>query len=135
MNTTRIFVTLYAVLMDQAIQQDPSKVYQALGKTIAAYRADLGLSQATLAKQLGVAQQLVAAFEAGTRRISVEDLLRLSIIFKVPVATLFTDGQDSKKPGPRPKLVVAYEKLTQFSEKDQGVILAMIDSLSAKTKE
>jgi hypothetical protein len=30
---------------------------------------------------------------------------------------------------------VAYEKLTQFSDKDQGVILAMIDSLSAKTKE
>jgi len=113
----------------------PSTLYLAIGGNISRFRKELSLSQAELAARLKVTQPHVASIETGKRRISIEDLFQVAEGLKIPVTALLPLEEDPKKPGPRPKLIVAYEKLAHLAEKDQGVILAMIDSLSAKTKE
>ena len=126
---------LYTCPMPEETRSQPSSLYVEVGRTISKFRKELDLSQSQLAKQVGIGQPLIASIELGTRRVSLEDLLKVCEALHVSVTELLPAPQAPKKPGPRPKLVVAYEKLTQLPEKDQGVILAMIDSLASKTKE
>jgi len=113
----------------------PSDLYLAIGGNISRFRKELALSQAELAARLKVTQPHVASIETGKRRISIEDLFEVAEGLKVPVTALLPLEEDTKKPGPRPKLAVAYEKLAELSEKDQGLVLGMIDSLASKPKE
>ena len=107
-----------------------------IGKNISRFRKELSLSQAELSSRIGLSQTHLASIEVGVRRISLEDLYKVTEAFKVSVAALLPSEEDPKKPGPRPKLTVACEKLTQLPEKEQSIVIALIDSLSsAKTKE
>lgn len=51
-------------------------------------RKSWGLSQASLAKELGVAQQTVAQWEKGTREPNIEMLIKISKFFKVSLDSL-----------------------------------------------
>lgn len=88
------------------------------------------MSQTELAIPLEITQPHMAGIETGRRRISLEALLKVCEVLHVSLLDLLPSPQDPKKPGPRPKLAVAYEKLTQLPEKEQNAVLVMIDSLS-----
>lgn len=125
--------SLYTHTMLTENRSRPGDLYLAIGANISRFRKELALSQAELAASLKVTQPHIASIETGKRRISIEDLFEVAQGLKVPVTALLPLDQDSKKPGPRPRLTLAYEKLTQLSDKDQALVLAMIDSLSSKS--
>ena len=53
------------------------------------YRKQLGLSQADIAKQLGVTFQQIQKYEAGLNRIGAGRLFQLASIFGIPMQELF----------------------------------------------
>jgi len=117
--------------MSEEKRSQPGSLYLEVGKNITRYRKELSLSQTELAPKIGISQTHLASIELGVRRISLEDLYKVARFFKISIADLLPSEVSSKKPGPRPKLAVAYEKLTGLSEKEQNAVMVMIDSLAA----
>lgn len=62
-----------------------------VGRTIAARRQALGLTQATLANRIGVSQQFVGNVEQGRQNLTLYTLLRFAEGLAVRVRDLFDD--------------------------------------------
>jgi len=62
--------------------------FRALGKHISQLRNEIGMTQAELARALGVSQQTVFAYELGDRRVNVLMLVKLARIFNTSVEEL-----------------------------------------------
>jgi len=65
-----------------------------IGRRVREAREQTGISQQQLAKMLGVARPTVSQIENGERKISANELIKLSEIFDIPVEILL----DFKKP-------------------------------------
>jgi transcriptional regulator with XRE-family HTH domain len=65
------------------IKQESGAYFRALGAHVSLLRK--GMTQAELARALGVSQQTVFAYELGDRRVSVLILAKLAKVFGVPV--------------------------------------------------
>ena len=65
------------------IKQESRAYFRALGAHVTRLRNEHGMTQAELARSLGVSQQTVFAYELGDRRISVLILVKLAKIFEV----------------------------------------------------
>lgn len=66
-----------------------SRVYfRALGKHIEVLRKEICMTQAELARAIGVSQQTIYAYETGDRRVSVLILAKLAPIFQISVEEL-----------------------------------------------
>jgi len=74
--------------MSAAIKQESRAYFRALGLHLSALRKQQGMTQAELARMLGVSQQTVFAYELGDRRVSVLTLTKLAETFEVPVEQL-----------------------------------------------
>ena len=61
-----------------------------IGPRIAALRKDAGMSQAELARELGVSPSAVGMYEQGRREPSAQTLVHLSKIFRVSTDYLLT---------------------------------------------
>ena len=66
-----------------------SPVDIAVGRNVRIWRMAKGLSQAALAKRLGVTFQQVQKYEVGSNRIGTGRLVKLAAILGVPIAALF----------------------------------------------
>ena len=62
--------------------------FRALGIRLAQLRKKLDMSQAELARILGVSQQTVFAYELGDLRVSVLMFIKLTHVFGVPIDEL-----------------------------------------------
>ena len=77
----------------------PSPVDVAVGRNVRIWRMAKGLSQAQLAKRLGITFQQVQKYETGGNRIPTGRLVRLATILGVPIAALF-EGTNATEPSP-----------------------------------
>jgi transcriptional regulator with XRE-family HTH domain len=68
--------------------RSPDHVDIEVGQRIRIYRKARGLSQTTLADQLGVTFQQVQRYENGTSRIGAGRLMRIAHVLGVPIAAL-----------------------------------------------
>jgi transcriptional regulator with XRE-family HTH domain len=68
--------------------RSPDHVDIEVGQRIRIYRKARGLSQTTLADQLGVTFQQVQRYENGTSRIGACRLMRIAHVLGVPIAAL-----------------------------------------------
>jgi len=68
--------------------KSPDHVDIEVGQRIRIYRKAKGLSQTTLADQLGVTFQQLQKYENGTNRIGAGRLMRIAQVLGVPVTTL-----------------------------------------------
>jgi transcriptional regulator with XRE-family HTH domain len=75
----------------------PSSIDIAVGRNVRIWRMAKGLSQAQLAKRLGVTFQQVQKYEVGANRIGTGRLVRLAAILGIPIAALF-DGAEGADP-------------------------------------
>lgn len=88
------------------------------------------MTQAELARALGVSQQTVFAYELGDRRVSVLILAKLAKVFEVPVEELM-----GMKISIRPKLRLSpagmrhAERLQQLRKTEQRFVKKIIDVL------
>jgi transcriptional regulator with XRE-family HTH domain len=75
----------------------PDAVDVTVGINLRIWRIARGLSQADLAKRLGITFQQVQKYEIGHNRISTGRLAKAAVILRVPMSALF-HGADAEDP-------------------------------------
>ena len=81
-------------------KRDPKKpdaVDAAVGVNVRTWRIARGLTQADLARRLGITFQQVQKYEAGANRVSMGRLVKTAAILSVPMTALFS-GADAADP-------------------------------------
>ncbi|MFQ5456434.1 MAG: type II toxin-antitoxin system antitoxin SocA domain-containing protein [Nitrospirota bacterium] len=84
--------------------------YKKLAKRIKNLREEVGFSQETLAKKLGVSRVVISQIENGERKVSAEEITKLSKIFNLSVDTLV---------GLKKDMAVVLEKETELKKRKQ----------------
>ena len=67
----------------------PDWIDSLVGTRILALRTGAGMSQAQLAKRLGISFQQIQKYEVGANRVSASRLHQLAAIFDAPIETFF----------------------------------------------
>lgn len=113
------------------IKQESRAYFKALGAHIALLRKSRGLTQAELARAIGVSQQAVFAYELGERRVSVLILAKLARVFVVPVEDLVGMARPARVPKGRlsPRAMRHAERLQALTKTQQRFVLRILDIL------
>lgn len=121
----------YAV---QPLSTDERQFHIAMGERVAQLRKARNLTQTQLAEALGVAQQTVQGYEAGSRRIPVSALPLLAKTLDVPLEVLF--GEESKpmrsKRGPVPLWQQHIEAVARLPRAQQQFVAKMLEMALAQ---
>lgn len=107
--------------------------FKTLGAHVTTLRKSIGMTQAELARAIGVSQQAVFAYELGERRISVLVLVKLSNVFKVGMEDLARLKRPPKVPNRRlsPRAVRHALRLMNLTKTQQRFIIRIIDVIEA----
>lgn len=101
--------------------------YTKLSKKIKTIREKLGFSQEVLAKELGISRVAVSQIENGDRKISAEEIAKLSMVFNIPADVLLDLNKD---------IEVILEKVTQEKpKKKMGIRISVPRKNLEKFKE
>jgi transcriptional regulator with XRE-family HTH domain len=113
------------------IKQESRAYFRALGARVSALRKEHGMTQAELARALGVSQQTVFAYELGDRRVSVLMMVKLAKIFGVSVEELTGITAIVVRPKRRlsPAGIRHAERFQQLSKTEQRFVNRIIDVL------
>jgi len=111
---------------------DEKVFFRRLGARVAELRKDNGMTQAQLAETIGVAQQVVASYEIGRRRVPVSALPALAHALAVTVENLIGEEAKPAKRGPAPKLQQQLERITRLPKAQQRFVMQMIDTVLAQ---
>ncbi len=87
-----------------------------------------------LAKTLGISQQLIAAYEAGSRKIPASLLPRLTKLFAVTLEELIGMEKLPTKRGPRSILQQQIEQIGLMPRSKQQFIIEMLEALIKQQK-
>lgn len=104
-----------------------------LGARVTRLRKALGMTQAELARAIGVSQQAVFSYELGDRRISVLVLARLAKVFRVPIADLIGLAPAYREGRLSPKAMRHAERLQALRRTDQRFVVKIIDLLEDRS--
>ncbi len=117
-----------ATAMPTTMSSDEKAFFQAMGERIAEARKTLGMTQAQLADELEVAQQVVASYEVGRHRVPASFLPRLARTLAIPVEELI--GEETQRPrrGPAPRLLQQIERIQRLPKSQQRFVMQMIDT-------
>tara|TARA_B100000745_G_scaffold262886_1_gene187139 strand:+ start:165 stop:554 length:390 start_codon:yes stop_codon:yes gene_type:complete len=115
--------------LDETMTHDDKLFFQQLGKRISAYRKEVGLTQAQLAESLSISQQLIAAYEAGTRKVPASMLPTLSKLFAVSLEQLTGMEKPPTKRGPASVLQRQIEQIGLMPRTKQKFITEMLEAL------
>ncbi|MBE9482513.1 MAG: helix-turn-helix transcriptional regulator, partial [Chloroflexi bacterium] len=109
-----------------------------IGQRTAALRKRVGISQQRLAEMLGVSRTTITQIENGKRKVSADELVRLSEIYNLSVDNLlsskeepeviFTEKQEAKKMESPIRINVPQRNLKKFKE----VLLYMLNKVGSK---
>lgn len=113
----------------EAMTHDEKKFFKDLGARVASLRKEQGLTQVQLGELLGIAQQMVASYEVGRRRIPVSMLPKLAHALAVPLETLLGATNGGAKRGPTPKLQRQMERIHQLPKARQKFLMEMIETV------
>jgi len=116
-------------LLDAQMTQDDAVFFKTLGKRMAELRKELGLTQTQLAEILDISQQLIAAYEAGTRKIPASMLPKLAKLFAVTLEQLIAVEEKPAKRGPASTLQRQVEQVSLLPRGKQKFISEMLDAL------
>ena len=98
------------------------------GQRMAAFRVAKGLSQAQLAKELGMTRALVGYYEREARNPSLVLVERIAAFFGVSVAELLNDTpRTPKRPGPPSQFAKLAERLDQLPRSQQKAVATMLE--------
>jgi len=109
-----------------------------LSKRIRSIREQLGYSQERLAELLGISRVTVSQMEAGRRKLSANDLKKLSDILEIPADYLLNPDKEpevviqgvreNKEPIQQIRISVPQEKVDKFKE----ILLYILNKVGAK---
>ena len=117
------------------IKKESRAYFAALGERVTQLRKSRGMTQAELARALGVSQQAVFAYEIGERRISAIVLERLARLFRLTMDQLlgFTP-EPVKKRRLSPRAMRHAERLQALSKTQQRFLVRILDVLEESNK-
>lgn len=94
-------------------------------------RKSRGMTQAELARAIGVSQQAVFAYELGERRVSVLILTKIAKVFTVSVEEMAGLSKPPRIPKGRlsPRAMRHAERLQALSKTQQRFIIRILDVL------
>ena len=121
--------TLTFSLLDEQMTHDDTVFFKRLGLLVAELRKELGWTQTQLAETLGISQQLIAAYEAGARKIPASLLPRLARLFAVPLEQLVGIEPLPSKRGPASTLQRQMEQISSLPKSKQKFITEMLEAL------
>lgn len=113
----------------EAMTHDEKKFFKELGARVATLRKEQGVTQVQLGEMLEIAQQMVASYEIGRRRIPVSMIPRLAHALAVPLETLLGVTNGAGKRGPTPKLQRQMERIHQLPKARQKFVMEMIETV------
>jgi len=116
-------------LLDEQMTQDDKIFFKQLGKRVADLRKEMGATQTQLAETLGISQQLIAAYEAGTRKIPASLLPTLAKLFATPLEQLIGIKELPSKRGPASVLQRQMEQINHLPKSKQKFISEMLEAL------
>jgi transcriptional regulator with XRE-family HTH domain len=87
-----------------------------------------GLSQGHVAKMLGLHRPSMTEIEAGNRRVSAEELLRLAEIYDVNVAWLLGEAPETFD-AQDPRLELAAREMTKLKPEDLDRLLRLLAAM------
>jgi transcriptional regulator with XRE-family HTH domain len=121
------------VVLVMVSKQESLAYYKALGAHIAQLRKARGMTQAELARAIGVSQQAVFAYEISERRVSVYILIKLARVFSISVDELIGLARPPRIPKRRlsPRAMRHAERLQALSKTQQRFVVRIIDLLEA----
>ncbi len=86
-----------------------------------------GLSQAQVASKLDVQRPAISEIEAGRRKVSAEELVQFSKLYKVDSSWLLGEDEDSELA--KGKLKFAARELSKMSEEDKNKLFEILNIL------
>lgn len=115
------------------IKQESRAYFKALGANVATLRKSHDMTQAELARAIGVSQQAVFAYELGERRISVLILAKLSKMFSTSVENIVGLSMPPRMRTGRlsPRCMRHAERLQALPKTQQRFVIRIIDVLEA----
>lgn len=113
------------------IRAESKRYFSDLGAHIARLRKERGMTQAELARAIGVSQQSQFAYELGERRVSVLILAKIAKIFTVAVEDLIglSKPERVRKGRLSPRCMRHAERLQSLSKTQQRFVIRIIDTL------
>ena len=113
--------------------------YKKLSKKIKTIREKLGFSQETLAKELGISRVAISQIENGDRKISAEEIAKLSRVFNVPTDILLNLDKDievilekNNKHKPKKKTGIRISVPQKNLEKFKEILLYILSKIGSK---
>jgi len=116
-------------LLDEQMTNDDKAFFQELGRRMARYRKAINMTQVQLANLLEVSQQVIAAYEAGRRKLPASLLPVLAKLFSVPVDELIGIKESSNKRGPASVLQRQIEQVALLPRTKQKFVMEMLDTV------
>ncbi|WP_269813412.1 helix-turn-helix domain-containing protein [Peristeroidobacter agariperforans] len=117
------------------IKKESRAYFAALGKRVTQLRKSRGMTQAELARALGVSQQAVFAYEIGDRRISVLILQRLARLFRLNIDQFLGFAPEPvHKRRLSPRAMRHAERLQALSKTQQRFVVRILDVLEEQNK-
>jgi transcriptional regulator with XRE-family HTH domain len=115
------------------IKHESRAYFRSLGGHIAMMRKARGMTQAELARAIGVSQQAVFAYELGERRVSVLILSKIAKVFTVSVEDMVGLSRPARVPKGRlsPRAMRHAERLQALTKTQQRFIIRILDVLEA----
>lgn len=115
--------------LDEQMSQDDKVFFKKLGQRITELRKELGWTQTQLAETLSISQQLIAAYEAGSRKVPASMLPILAKLFAVTLEQLVGIEKMPTKRGPASTLQLQMEQISTLPKSKQKFITEMLDAL------
>lgn len=103
-------------------------VRDAIASRVRTARKFAGLSQAQVAKMLGLHRPAVTEVEAGRRRLSAEEAAKLADLFEVDLGWLLGE-KDEQADKADPRIGLAARELGKLDPEDLEHLLTLIQSL------
>lgn len=119
------------------ISSEERRFFVAMGERIASLRRARNLTQTQLAEVLGVSQQAVQAYEAGSRRIPVSALPVVADMLSVSLEELFGMQQAKAaraKRGPVPQWQQHIEAISRLPRNRQQFVSEMLRTVLAQSE-
>ena len=93
-----------------------------------------GLSQAQVAKRLGIHRPSVTEIEAGNRRVSAEELAQMAEMFDVRVAWLVGDAPETLESND-PRVQLAARELNRLKPDDLDRLLKLLAAIRSEPSD
>lgn len=116
-------------LLDEQMTQDDKVFFKQLGRRVAQLRKEANITQTQLAESLAISQQLIAAYESGSRKIPASLLPTLARLFAVSLEELIGMEKLPAKRGPASTLQRQMEQIGSMPRAKQKFITEMLEAL------